>query len=60
MTSSEFNSGSVYLNSFAKFRRLPGVHTCHIKRATCNLLICLRNISILRKSGVEKVNNFLK
>ena len=38
------------LNSFVKFRRLPGGHTCHIKRDTCNILICLRNIVILRKS----------
>ena len=41
-------------NSFVKFRRLPGGHTCHIKRATCNILIFLRNIVILRKSGGEK------
>ena len=47
-------------NSFVKFRRLPGSHTCHIKRATCNILIFLRNIVILRKSGGEKVNIFLK
>ena len=47
-------------NSFVKFRRLPGGHTCHIKRATCNILIFLRNIVILRKSGCEKVNIFLK
>ena len=47
-------------NSFVKFRRLPGGHTCHIKRATCNILIFLRNIVILRKSGGEKVNIFLK
>ena len=47
-------------NSFVKFRRLPGGHTCHIKRATCNILICLRNIVILRKSGGGKVNIFLK
>ena len=47
-------------NSFVKFRRLPGCHTFHIKRATCNILICLRNIVILRKSGGEKVNIFLK
>ena len=46
-------------NSFVKVRRLPGGHTCHIKRATCNILICLRNTVILRKSGVEKVNIFL-
>ena len=46
--------------SFVKFRRLPGGHTCHIKRATCNILIFLRNIAILRKSGGEKVNIFLK
>ena len=48
------------LDSFVKFRRLPGGHTCHIKRATCNILIFLRNIVILRKSGGEKVNIFLK
>ena len=36
-------------NSFVKFRRLPGGHTCHIKRATCNILIFLRNIIILKK-----------
>ena len=47
-------------NSFVKFRRLPGGHTCQIKQATCNILICLRNIVILRKSGGEKVNVFLK
>ena len=47
-------------NSFVTFRRLLGGHTCHIKRATCNILICLRNIVILRKSGGEKVNIFLK
>ena len=47
-------------NSFVKFRRLSGGHTCHIKRATCNILICLWNIVILRKSGGEKVNIFLK
>ena len=35
-------------NSFVKFRRLRGGHTCHIKRAACNFLICLRNIVILR------------
>ena len=47
-------------NSFVKFRRLPGGHTCHNKRATCNILIFLQNIVILRKSGGEKVNIFLK
>ena len=47
-------------NSFVKFIILLGGHTCHIKRATCNILICLRNIVILRKSGGEKVNIFLK
>ena len=47
-------------DSFVKFRKLPGGHTCHIKRATCNILIRLRNIVILRKSGGEKVNIFLK
>ena len=47
-------------NSFVKFRRLPGGHTCHIKRATCNILIFLRNIVILKQSGGEKVNIFLK
>ena len=47
-------------NSFVKFRRLLGGHTCHIKRATCNILIFLRNIVILRKSGGENVNIFLK
>ena len=46
--------------SFFKFRRLPGGHTCYIKRATCNSLICLRNIVILRKSGGEKFSIFLK
>ena len=47
-------------NSFVKFRRLPGGHTFHIKRATCNILICLRNIVILKKSRGEKVHIFLK
>ena len=46
--------------NFVMFRRLPVGQTCHIKRATCNILICLRNIVILRKSWVEKVNIFLK
>ena len=45
-------------NSFVKFRRLPWGHICHIKRATCNFLIFLRNIVILRKSGGEKVDYF--
>ena len=48
------------LNSFVKFRRLPGGHTCHIKRATYNLLICVSNTFILRKSGDQKGNIFLK
>ena len=46
-------------NSFVKFRRLPGGHSWHIKRATCNILICLRNTVILRKSGGEKLIFFL-
>ena len=46
-------------NSFVKFRRLAWGHTCHIKRATCNILICLGNIVILRKSGVKKLIFFL-
>ena len=47
-------------NSFVNFRRLPGGNTCHIKRATCNILICLRNIVILRKSVGGKHNIVLK
>ena len=47
-------------DSFVKFRRLPRGQTCHIKRATCNILIFFRNIAILRKSGGEKINIFLK